>query len=370
MEELLAAPRVFADPHRSFEGIEAIFYEGQPWKGKPTRVFAYYGMPASRPGEQVPAMVLVHGGGGSAFIPWVRLWMGRGYAAIAMDTCGCISGGGHENHIRHEQGGPAGWGGFDQIDDPVEDQWTFHAVSAVVRAHSLLRSFPQVDPARIGITGVSWGGYLSCIAAGIDHRFGFAAPVYGCGFLTENSTWLGEFKNMRPGNTQRWGSLWDPSVYLPEVSCPMLWINGTNDFAFPMDSWQKSYRLPQSPRALALRVRMDHGHNGPGENPPEIHAFADSLFRGGRPLAQITRCELEGGAIRASFESSEPITKAELNYTKDAGPWMDRHWQTRPADLDSASGAVSAVPPAATAACFLNIFDAQGRVVSSEHVVI
>ncbi|MCS6243430.1 MAG: acetylxylan esterase [Opitutus sp.] len=111
-----------------------------------------------------------------------------------MDTCGCISGGGYENHTRHADGGPAGWGGFGQIDEPIEDQWTFHAVSAVVRAHSLLRSFHQVDPARIGVTGVSWGGYLTCIAAGIDHRFAFAAPVYGCGFLTENSTWLGEFE--------------------------------------------------------------------------------------------------------------------------------------------------------------------------------
>jgi len=98
---LSAVPRVEADPERSVEGVEAAFFEGAPWKGKPTRVFAYYGLPSTRPGEQVPAMVLVHGGGGSAFHHWVKLWVSRGYAAIAMDTCGCISDGGHEKHTRH-----------------------------------------------------------------------------------------------------------------------------------------------------------------------------------------------------------------------------------------------------------------------------
>ena len=32
-------------------------------------------------------------------------------------------------------------------------------------------------------TGVSWGGYLTCIASSLDPRFAFAAPVYGCGAL-------------------------------------------------------------------------------------------------------------------------------------------------------------------------------------------
>jgi dienelactone hydrolase len=366
---LSAVPRVEADEERSVDGVEAAFFEGALWKGKPTRVFAYYGLPSTRPGEQVPAMVLVHGGGGSAFIPWVKLWVSRGYAAIAMDTCGCISGGGYENHTRHADGGPAGWGGFNQIDEPPGDQWAFHAVSAVVRAHSLIRSFPQVDPSRVGITGISWGGYLTCIAAGIDQRFAFAAPVYGCGYLRENSTWLGEFEKMQGGSAERWGLLWDPLVYLPQVKCPMLWVNGTNDFAFPMDSWQKSYRLPEGSRTLSLRIRMEHAHP-PGENPPEIHALAEALFRSGSQLAQITRCTLESGVLAANFESREPITRAELSYTTDTGTWLDRHWQTLPAELDVPSGLAHAALPAATTVCYLNLFDTQDRVVSSEHLVI
>jgi len=29
------------------------------------------------------------------------------------------------------------------------------------------------------VTGISWGGYLTCIVAGIDDRLKAAVPVYG-----------------------------------------------------------------------------------------------------------------------------------------------------------------------------------------------
>ena len=73
------------------------------------------------------------------------------------------------------------------IDEPVGDQWPFHAVAAALRAHSLLAADPAVDAARIGLTGISWGGYLTCLVSGVDERYRFACPVYGCGFLRGNS---------------------------------------------------------------------------------------------------------------------------------------------------------------------------------------
>ncbi len=174
------------------------------------------------------------------------------------------------------------------VDDPVEDQWTYHAVADVILGHSLLRSFPEVDPDRIGLTGISWGGYLACIVSAVDGRFPFTAPVYGCGFLGEDSTWLGTFEKMGKEKAAKWLSLWDPSRYLPGTRMPMLWLNGTNDFAYPLGSYQKSYRLPRGERTLVIRVRMRHAHGGPGERPEEIRAFADALFRGGPPMTRIT----------------------------------------------------------------------------------
>ena len=67
--------------------ISGIVYENEPYLGKPSRVFAYLGIPESID-EKVPAMVCIHGGGGKAFKEWVELWVKRGYAAISMDFGG------------------------------------------------------------------------------------------------------------------------------------------------------------------------------------------------------------------------------------------------------------------------------------------
>jgi dienelactone hydrolase len=366
LPRLWQAPR--AQPAEGFatNNLRAVFFEGLPHTGQPTRVFAYIGMPEHKPGEKVPAMVLVHGGGGTAFVKWVELWNRRGYAAIAMDTCGCVPRGSYGKWQRHAQGGPAGWGGFTQVDAAEQDQWSFHAVAAVVLAHSLLRAQPEVDTTRIGITGISWGGYLTCIAAGVDDRYKLAAPVYGCGFLGDNSTWLPEFQKMGAEKASTWLRRWDPSRYLPRAKMPFLWVDGSNDFAYPMDSLQKSYRLPTGPRTLCTRVRMPHGHGAPGENPEEIRAFADHILKGGPALARITA----QGRDWATYASPAPIVKAELNYTKDSGVWKQRKWETIPATLDAAQHKFSAEIPAGTTVHYFNIVDEHGLVVSTEHVEI
>lgn len=357
---LFETPRVTA-AETAEPGVRALYYESVPWKGKPTRVFAYYGAPA---GKKLPAMVLIHGGGGTAFAEWVRMWNARGYAAIAMDTGGMTPERGPADkpwnpaRAHHEDGGPAGWGGFSAVDEAKEEQWTYHAVAAVVRGHSLLRSMPEVDAKRIGVTGISWGGYLTNIVAGIDGRFRFAAPVYGCGYLGEDSAWLKNFAEMGAERAAKWLGWWDPSVYLPGAKMPMLWVTGTNDFAYPMGSLQKSYRLAGGPRTLAVRVRMKHGHPD-GAKPEEIFAYAGAMLRKEQPLARIEAAGRDWVKFRGG------IVKAELNYTKARGKWQERLWETAPAEIRGKT-ARAAVPEGATA-WYFNLFDERGLVVSSEH---
>ena len=348
--------------------VRTLFYDGATFQGKPTRVFAYYGAPVVPAGKKVPAMVLVHGGGGTAFDSWVRLWNSRGYAAIAMDLCGCVPLGSYGKWQRHEQGGPPGWGGFDQLDQPFADQWTGQAIADIILAHSLIRSFPEVDANRIGVTGISWGGYLTCIVAGVDHRFKFAVPVYGCGFLGENSAWLSQFTAMGQEKSSEWLTQWDPSAYLGDATLPMLWVTGSNDFAYPMDSLQRSYRRARGSRTLCVRVRMPHAHGGAGENPAEILAFANRVCNHDAPLAKITRQGREVHEVWARYESKTPITKAELNFTTADGKWQDRKWETIPATVDAAHRQVKAALPAGTKVYYLNLVDERELVVSTEHV--
>ncbi|MCL5097484.1 MAG: acetylxylan esterase [Candidatus Omnitrophica bacterium] len=346
------------------DGVKALFFTGPLFRGQPTRVFAWLGIPKTTAKEKVPGMVLVHGGGGTAFEEWVRLWVGRGYAASAMDTCGQVPVGNYGQYVRDAQGGPPGWGGWDQIDWPREDQWTYHAVADAILAHSLLRSLPEVDPARTGVTGISWGGYLTCIIAGVDRRFKLAVPVYGCGF-TDQHTFADSVAKLGSERAARWMAWWDPSAYLADAEMPMLWVSGSNDFAYTLNALQLSYRLPKGPRILCIRLRMPHGHGGPGENPEEIRVFADSLLKGEAALPKITGQGREGTNVWATYSAQVSVAKAELNYTKDTGRWPDRRWEAQPASL--VGNRIEASLPAGTRVYYLNVVDERGCVVSTEH---
>jgi dienelactone hydrolase len=353
----------------SADGVQSLFFDGPLYHHKPTRVFAWYGFPSHiKAGEKVPAMVLIHGGGGTAFAEWVRLWNQKGYAAIAMDTCGCVPIGSDNHWQRDSQGGPPGWGGFDQLAELPSDQWTYHAVMDVILANSLIRSWPQVDANRVGLSGISWGGYLTCVVAGLDHRFKFACPVYGCGFLGEDSGWLDDFKNLGPLPTKVWLLAWDPSQYLPGAKMPMLWVDGTNDVWYPPDSLHKSYQLPSGPRTLVMRVRMPHSHQD-GCAPPEIAAFADSICLNGIALASIKSFATDHGVATARYASAAKIVRAELNFTLDQGAWKDRKWRTIAGNLSQSESKASAILPPDATACFINLIEERGLIVSTEFTI-
>ena len=346
--------------------VWSLYYEGESYKGKPTRVFAYYASPATlnagdREDKTFPAVVLVHGGGGTAFKEWAELWAKRGYAAIAMDLAGY----GPERK-RLPDGGPDQMDDekFGAIDQSPRDQWTYHSVANVILAHSLLRSFAEVDASRTAVTGISWGGYLTCIVAGLDSRFKAAVPVYGCGYLHENSTWLGRFAQMTAQQKDKWIRLWDPHRYVGSAVMPVFFVNGTNDFAYPLDSYAKTYGLVQGKRNLRITVNMLHSHQH-GWAPQEIGLFIDQYLKDGTPLPAIMKPELTNGKIHARVRSKTALASAQLHYTYGSTPINKLDWETESARIDSRQVISCAVPDEATI-CFLTVTDDRGAIVSSE----
>lgn len=346
--------------------LQEVYYQGAPTSNGPTRIFAYLARPDVRFGERFPGVVLVHGGGGKAFPAWAEHWAKRGYVALAMD----LSGNGPDGK-RLPDGGP------DQADavkfqeftrKQARDQWSYHAVAAVIRGHSLLRSLPEVDKDRTALTGISWGGYLTCIVAGIDDRFRAAVPVYGCGHLGDNSIWRdGALAALTPASRSLWLKLFDPSEYVGRVAVPILFLNGTTDFAYPLDSYQKTYRrVNPSLRHVSVVPDLPHGHIWTF---PEVDAFVDAELRGEPSLPKVGPTSLEGRKVKADVRSPLPLQSAELCYTLDRGPWAKRKWQTQPAEIGN--GEVTASLPAETpSVCFLAVRDERGLRASSEHLEI
>ncbi|MBN2269738.1 MAG: alpha/beta fold hydrolase [Sedimentisphaerales bacterium] len=344
--------------------VRSLYYEAEPYKNRPTRVFAYYASPATLDAKSVgektfPAVVLVHGGGGTAFTEWAELWAKRGYAAIAMDLAGCGPG-----RKRLADGGPGQDDNekFGAIDQPSQEQWTYHAVAGVILAHSLIRSFEEVDADKTALTGISWGGYLTCIVAGLDNRFKAAVPVYGCGFLHENSCWLGRFAKMTPEQKDKWVRLWDPSMYIGSAAMPVFFVNGTNDFAYPLDSYAKTYGLVKGERNFRITVNMPHSHPD-GWAPREIGFFIDQYLKNDTPLCTVTKPQIADGKIRAAC-SSIPAS-AHLHYTTGTTLINKLQWQTIPATIE-AEQIVAPAPPNEATIWFLTVTDNRQAVVSSE----
>lgn len=363
-EDLARVPAVHEAPAElQREGVKALFFEGPPAGGKPTRVFAYVGVPAVKAGERAPGMVLVHGGGGTAFPEWVRQWTARGYAAIALDTGGNVPAANEAKRERHAHAGPVDGGASIALgDQPPAEQWMYHAVANVMLAHSLLAARPDVDAGRIGLTGISWGGVVAAATMGVDSRFRFGVPVYGCGFLDQSEVFGAQ---LATAAGQRWSALWDPSRYLARSERPMLWVNGTNDRFFHPKMWQRSARLPMGRGTQLMIPRMGHSHPA-GWEPAEIGVFADAVLRGGVALAKLSSFRRQGEALTAEVVTAVPLAGVRLFFTRETGVASKLIWEEIDADWDAGRGMVRAQVPDRTQACFFSVTDVRGARATSE----
>ncbi len=73
------APKVYSAPAEVTPtcNVKGVMLESEPFKGRPTRVFAWYGLPEGASAtKKCPAMVLIHGGNGTAFDWWVKISTG------------------------------------------------------------------------------------------------------------------------------------------------------------------------------------------------------------------------------------------------------------------------------------------------------
>lgn len=253
--------------------VLGLIYKGANYNGSKSDVFAYYCTPGMLKGDpsldkNLPAVVCVHGGGGKAYQQWVKMWAEKGFAAISMDLRGFgpdstrLPNGFVEENFKTPY--------FVCHDDRTKD-WFYQAVASVVSAHSLLLSFKEIDPQRTAITGVSWGGIITTLVAGLDNRFKVASPVYGCGFLLQSGSMAHQIRRQPAFAQERWKQHYDPSNYLQSIRIPVLFVNGTNDNHFFLDQFTETVNRVQNAE-MSLRIGLKHGH-GPAWQVPEVQNF-------------------------------------------------------------------------------------------------
>lgn len=357
---------------RTDSAVNSLLYQSIDIKGKKTEVFAYYSDPdlvAGKPvsGKQFPAVVLVHGGGGKAFPQWVAKWAQEGYAAIAMDLGGKDGNGANLQNAGPDQSFESKWTRFKK--DSMPDSWNHFSVAGIILGHSLLRSFPQVDTARTFLTGISWGGYLTCIVAALDNRFKAAAPVYGCGFYDESDAFKKSMEVMKKADRQAWLQLYDPAVYVNRINMPVFFLNGNKDEYYNIVPFHKTYSLvPGSIRQVRLLPDMKHGH-AEGWNPAEIRAFFEQVIHQKNILTRVKAPNLSGKKVQVSYvPGAAPLDSARFWFSSDTISLnKERKWESVTATIEPHQ--VNCAAPPQWRYGFFVVKDSAGLIVSSELMI-
>ncbi|MDA9260504.1 acetylxylan esterase [Puniceicoccaceae bacterium] len=318
-------------PSATEQTLEGIFFDSVDYLGSPTRVYALVGMPQWEEGDDpLPAIVLVHGGSGQAYATWANLWAERGYVAIAIDTEGASNTTG-----RHSKGGPRRTGVFNESNITIGDQFMYHATAGTILANSLMRSLPFVDETKVGVHGVSWGGVITSNVIGVDNRFAFAIPTYGCGHMWDGiGKWQEAISNV--GGTDYYKNIWDPMLYLENATMPIMWLTWLNDSTFNMDGQANSYNQAPGTRMVSIIQGMKHSHAWTWSR-ADSYDFADSIvgnnagsvgLRASDPWCVQQSLSLVGDQVAVAFESTRPLTSATLYHSNQMGDIKAFSWTT------------------------------------------
>lgn len=341
-----------------------------------SEIFAVIAAPAAPPAEaaaagktkeKLPGILVLHGGGGSAEVEKAIHWAQRGYVAVAPDLPGI----GEPKKLVHSKGAWSAlkYGAGRYVAEPDANASVLvDAVLSAMKALELLRSQPQVDSKRIGVVGISWGGYMTtmvCGLAGDRVKAGFS--VYGCGFY-ELTSQKAALDKLPPAERARWLRWLDSGRRAKDVRAAYFVAAAADDFFFWPPAVQATLdAIPHEvEKNLVFAPNANHKIPLPGgtifaKSPEQEKPFLPTPFqpfptpsgskanwlamevpyfdhhlRGGPvPFARVALPEKNGdeNPLLARFRATgpRPTAKAEVWYSLAGASWDKRTWYPLPA---------------------------------------
>ncbi|MFC1571452.1 alpha/beta hydrolase family protein [Candidatus Margulisiibacteriota bacterium] len=310
--------------------VNEIYYQSREYQGEASRIFGYYCYPINAK-QELPAILLSHGGGGTAVLSRTINWARRGYAVLTIDLPG--NGEGREGS---RSTGP-------NMDVPVllrtkpnpDENYLVHAVAAARNGITFLTQQEEVDSNRIGMVGLSWGGVLTLLVNGQDERLATAVNVFGAGYIPEGCTWQDRFDVMSKAELEQWNTLIDPKNFLLTQHAPILFITGTNDHCYYLPTFQKSYEQVTVPKKLYLVPNLRHRFMA--DTQQVVWTWLDNELKNKGTFPEITFLSLfrkgeDKVIVSAAAEANTAITRATLHYAV-GGPsrWTKQVWESKSA---------------------------------------
>lgn len=303
-------------------------------RGGLNTVYAILARPAA-PGRH-PAILFLHGGGSGAEdkLGVLQHYARQGYAALACDLPGICGPAkaprstGPWRSVKPGEG-PRFFVSSNSIQSVLVD-----AETAALDAFRLLRSRPEVDPARMGVTGKSWGGYSATFVAGLlGDQVKAAYSVWGSGFYDRGSYWLPSLDALSTDARDTWLAWLDAGRRAPGITAPFFIEGATNDTYF----WPPAVdaTLAAVPGAKN-RVWWPNLHHAiPADAAPTRQLFFDYHLKGlGRPFGTVAIEETQrqpDGALRVLSRVSLPagveLASVKIWHSETAPTWKKRVWQ-------------------------------------------
>ncbi|NUQ00031.1 MAG: acetylxylan esterase, partial [Armatimonadetes bacterium] len=243
--------------------------------GREVIIYGIVARPAS-PGPH-PGVLVCHGGGGYAdqVKPQVIGWAKKGYVAVCQDQPGIC------NAQLGSSSGPCfERGPFTVVDHPA-DAALFDGVVAALNGLALLRSQPDVDRQRIGVTGGSWGGYMTTMVTGLaGERVKAAFSVFGCGFYDVGSTWQSDLNRLTPERRAIWLEHLDAGRRAANVRAAYMVASPLNDWFFWPSAVTRTYETITAPKNICFMPNDSHVLTQPGgtAGPPEFERRANRTW--------------------------------------------------------------------------------------------
>ncbi|MDR1282451.1 MAG: acetylxylan esterase [Opitutaceae bacterium] len=312
-------------------------------------VYAVIARPVARGPH--PGLLLMHGGMGFAETKRAVLWASRGYVIVTLDIPGIAdpkkvphsAGLWTKQPYQHDR-----W----RVKPVVEDSMMFQSVAGAVQALHLLRSLPDVDAARVGVHGISWGGYMTamvCSIAGDKVRAGFS--IYGSGYY-EQCRYRDDLNRLPAAERADWFRLFDAERRAHAITAPYFIAAASNDFAFWPPAVERTLEAVSGPANLLYAPNANHKLPVPGGSRRDNWAdmaefyFGYHLQGSGESMPVVSWIDgyekqpasgdagTGGGrTLRFRVTASRPITKASVWHSLPTGDWRKREWKEAPAML-------------------------------------
>jgi dipeptidyl aminopeptidase/acylaminoacyl peptidase len=185
-------------------------------------------------GRKYPMILSVHGGpAGQYGVDWYhefQVYAAKGYAVVFTNPRGSTGYG-----QKFERGITGEWGGKDYID-------VMNGVDAA------LKRYPWIDAQRLGVTGGSYGGFMTNWIVGHTNRFRAAVTLRSVSnFLSDDGTRDGAYGHAPDfgGDIfEKFDLYWErsPLKYAKNVKTPTLILHSDNDFRVPIEQGEQWFR--------------------------------------------------------------------------------------------------------------------------------